>query len=457
MMGLSKICRGCFKEWVKEDTACSHCGWEPEQKYEAVLEWTIGDLFEKRYMLGMLYCQSPDAAIWRIYDTALGISYFALRTAPEDEKRLYLLAEQMNKSDLLLDNQICVMAVKRIGEKMVLLFSVLESAKNVDALEHILSEKTQSQDEWNVWSKPKDTPQKEQTLPTGTSLNDRYLILDCIGIGGFGIVYLCRDMYLQRFAAVKEYFPAEWVNREEQQYVTVKKSQFLVSYQFGLKSFYQEAKIMAKFIHAPHIATIYDVMEANDTAYLVMEYISGISIGREMRRRDYRPYHPKEVKEILFPVLETLSIIHEKRIIHSDISPGNIIRSWEGEPFLVDMGAAKYTSGSQPVLSASFLKPNYAAPEQYQTAKEGIPKNEGPWTDLYALGATAYYLLTGQKPPDVIQRLKGIKTEVAFPKGRRFKKKKQWMNMINHAMALEIRERMQSVEEFEEEMKKLTE
>ena len=456
MIEIPKVCRGCFTEWNAGDTACPHCGWEPGKKYEAVLGWTTGDIFEKRYLLGMLYHQTSDAAIWRIYDAVLEISYLALRVMLEDEKSLYLSAEKMKKADVLIQNQICLMAMKAIARKSVLLFSITESEKNPDALNHILDEKIQPEDAKDDRYQPEPAPKKEQTLMPGTILNDNYQILDCIGIGGFGIIYLCKDLHLQRLVAVKEYFPAEWVNREEQ-YVTVKKSQMVEAYQFGLKSFYKEARIMAKFIHVPHVVAIYDVMEANDTAYLVMEYISGISIGREMRKKNYRPYQPEELGEILFPVLEALSVFHEKKIIHSDISPGNIMRSGEGEIVLVDMGAAKYALHSQPVLSAAFLKLDYASPEQYQTAKEGIPKNEGPWTDIYALGATAYYLLTGQKPPDVMQRLAGKKTDVVFPRKCRWKKKKGWMKFINHAMALEIRERIKSVEEFREEMRKLLE
>ena len=454
MIEVPKVCLGCFIEWNEGNTVCPYCGWEPRKKYGAVLGWTIGDIFEKRYLLGMLYCQTSDTAIWRIYDTVLGIAYFALRVMSEDEKSLYLIAEKMKKSDVLLQNQLRFLAIKTIGGKNVLLFSITESEKNPDALERILGEKQQPEDPEDVWYQAESAHQKEQTLVPGTILNDNYQILDCIGIGGFGIIYFCKDLRLQRFVAVKEYFPAEWANREEQ-YVAVKKSKLVKAYQFGLKSFYKEAEIMAKFIHAPHVVTIYDVMEANDTAYLVMEYISGISIGREMRERNYRPYQPQEVREILFPVLETLNVFHEERIVHSDISPGNIMRSEEGKIFLVDMGAAKYTLHSQPVLSAAFLKLDYAAPEQYQTAKEGLPKNEGPWTDIYALGATVYYLLTGQKPPDVMQRLSEKEPDIVFPKRCRWKKKKQWMKFINRAMALEIRERIQSVEEFRDEMEKL--
>lgn len=300
------------------------------------------------------------------------------------------------------------------------------------------------------------TGKKEQALPPGTMLGIRYQILECIGTGGFSIVYLCRDIERQRLAAVKEYFPEAWAEREGQ-YVSVKKSNMLEAYRFGIQSFYGEAQLMKKLLHAPHVVKIYDVMEANDTVYLVMDYISGISIGREMRARNYRPYPPKEMTEIMLSVMEALDVFHAENIIHRDISPGNIMRSEEGEIFLIDMGAAKDMMYSQPVLASTFLKLEYAAPEQYRTARGENPDGEGPWTDIYALGGTIYYLLTGQKPPNVMQRLSGENPEIALPGKRRLKRKKQWTKLLNRAMALETGERIQSVEELGEEMRKLGE
>jgi serine/threonine protein kinase len=285
-------------------------------------------------------------------------------------------------------------------------------------------------------------------------LGERYQILDCIGIGGFGIVYLCNDRYLRRLAAVKEYFPEEWALREEP-YVDVKSSLYLEAFRFGLQSFEKEAKIQSQLLYTPHVAGIYDLFEENDTMYLVMEYISGVSIGREMRAREYRPYSPKEMAEILVPVMEALAVIHEKRIVHSDISPGNIMRAADGEIYLIDMGAAKYTLDSQPALSAAFLKIDYAAPEQYRTAKEGIPKDEGPWTDIYSLGATMYYLLTGQKPVDVVTRLGSKKPGVVLPRKCKCPNRKKWEKLINHACELEIGKRISSVEELSRQVSDL--
>ena len=454
-----KICRGCFREWDKGAAVCPCCGFRPGKRYESMFGWTAGDVLGKRYLLGMPYCRTADMAVWRIYDTVLSVGCLVLRVMTEEKKTLYRIAGRIRSAKTRLQSSVVLMAVKEIGMKSVLLFSIEEQELCADMLREILSEKTQTEeieDPTERLSLPEDGRKKESALSFGSVLGGRYEILDCVGVGGFGIVYLCRDLFLRRLAAVKEYFPEEWAQREET-YVMVKKSKMKEAYRFGMKSFYQEARIMAKFIHTPYVATVYDVMEANDTVYLIMNYISGISIGREMRVKDYQPYTPKEIMEIMIPLLKAVGAFHREQIIHSDISPGNIMRSEEGGIFLIDMGAAKYALSSQPVLSAAFLKPDYAAPEQYQTAKKGIPENEGPWTDVYELGATAYYLLTGQKPPDVVQRLSGKKQDVVLPRKCRPKHRKQWIRFFNHAMALSIQERIHSVEEFEEEMRKLLE
>lgn len=456
-MSAPKVCLGCFQEWEEENSICPYCGWEPGKVYDDILGWTPGNIFEKRYLLGLPYCMVTDAVVWRVFDNLLRISCFVLRMMPETTEELYLAAERIKKIEDLTGKPVKLLTIRKMNQKNVLLFSMKDADRKKDVLEAVLRGKNRkSEEEASVRESSETDRKKEQALPPGTLLDNRYQILESIGIGGFGIVYLCEELALKRLVAVKEYFPAEWAERDES-YVAVKKSQMVEPYRFGMQSFYREAQMMAKFLHTAHVVTIYDVMEENDTVYLVMEYIPGISIGREMRARDYRPYELGEAAEILFPVMEALEELHEEKIIHSDISPGNIMRSGEGEIVLIDMGAAKYALDSQPTLSAAFLKPDYAAPEQYRTAKEGIPKDEGSWTDVYALGATLYYLLTGQKPVDVMQRLSGKKTDVVLPKKCRLKHARQWTKLLNRAMALDIRERFHSVEDFKKEWENLLE
>lgn len=286
-----------------------------------------------------------------------------------------------------------------------------------------------------------------EILPEGFLIAGRYQIIRCIGIGGFGMIYLCEDRELYRQVAVKEYFPRQWAEREDI-YVTVKQSSMVDAFRFGLQSFLNEGKIMARFVDAPHVVTFYDMLQANDTAYLVMGYIDGISVGRRMRERGYRPFTTRETAQILLPALEGLQQMHEREVIHSDLSPGNIMCSKEGEVCLIDLGAAKDLREKGPVLNAAFLKPDHAAPEQYRTARAGIPRDEGPWTDIYAVGGIMYYLLTGHNPTDAISRLNGDHTDLVEPREYGVRVSGKWMGLIRQAMTLEVRDRISSAAEL---------
>lgn len=451
------ICLGCFREWKEGNAVCPSCGWEPQKAYGEINGWTTGHVLEKRYLLGFPWLRTEGWAVWRVYDCLLRISCFLLCAEGETQEPPSGMAERLQKFGALTGAGIQLLSVRKLEEKDVLLFSMRDAEGKEEAMQAVLRAKEREEesppDFDNLLAADR---KKEQALLPGTWLSGRYRILECVGVGGFGILYCCEDAALHRLTAVKEYFPAEWAEREDT-YVTVKESRLVEAYRFGMQSFYREARMQAKFLHTPHVAAVYDALEENDTVYLVMEYISGISIGREMRAREYQAYSPEEAGEILLPVMEVLGALHEERIIHSDVSPGNIMRSEEEEIFLIDLGAAKYALDSQPVLSAAFLKPDYAAPEQYRTAREGIPKEEGPWTDVYALGATLYYLLTGQKPPGVIQRLGGTHMEVTLSPKCRLKRKREWEKLLNRAMALDVRERIQTAGELEKEMRMLLE
>ena len=396
-------------------------------------------IMENRYLPGMLYWEKAGQTVWRMYDQLLEIKVLAFRKKEGQQEQLYRMAQKLERLNRLDGNSVKILAVKKINMDWFLLFSVKNAEQKKQQIQAVLAA---------------TNLQKTQEMPDFSKYRKQGRTKDCIGIGGFGIVYLCHDLYLKRLVAVKEYFPEQWAERESS-YVSVRSSDKLNAYRFGLQSFYEEAKMMAKFLNTPHIVTIYDVFPENDTAYLVMEYLSGISIGREMRLREYKSYSAAELSEIINPVMDALEAMHDQRIVHSDISPGNIMRTSNGDICLIDMGAAKYTNTARPVLSAAFLKVNYAAPEQYRTARQGIPYDEGPWTDIYALGATIYYLLTGQKPPDIIKRLEGKNTKLYLPKKPRVKRARQWQTFLGHAMEPEIKERIGSIRQFREESKGL--
>ncbi len=455
-MEMPKVCLGCFAQWDEEAPACPQCGWEPGGEYEETLQWKSGMVLERRYLLGKLFCKEQDTAVWRAYDNLLGIPCFLLRRQEDSAEALAALAWQLKAVSESRGRFLEVLTVKPLEHKNVLTFSLKDRYMPAGVFRlYLLLALGDQAAQGEVMEPYKEKPEKkEQALPAGTCLDKRYRIIDCIGVGGFGIIYLCEDELLHRSVAMKEYFPSEWAWRDGE-YVAVKASAMVEAYRYGARSFLKEAAITAGFIHSPGIVTIYDVIEANDTVYLLTEYIPGSSIGRELRGRGYKPYTTAGMAEIILPVLDALEEMHDKGIVHSDISPGNIMRSSKGEIRLIDLGASKYFLESQPPLSAAFLKPDYAAPEQYRTAREGSPRDEGPWTDIYGAGAVMYYLLTGHKPTDVLARLSGKDPGLVPPRKYKVRLSKHWMSLISRAMALKKEERISSAAELRKEIRKL--
>ena len=446
---MEKICRGCFGEWDVDYEKCPNCGWHPNSKPSKMFGWETGDVIDKRYLVGKTFCitRQKDAAIFRLYDNLLGICCFGFLLSDDDENKLKDVSDSIKKAQNG-KQDVVVLSLKRMGKHSVLIMSFRDKFMDINEFQKLTVLMDEKED--SEIPDPIDDNEREQVLPPGTCLQDRYRIIDCIGIGGFGITYLCEDIMLRRLCALKEYFPAEWAERDGE-YVAVKMSKMLQPYKYGLQSFLKEIKITAKFIHTPHMVTIFEAFEANDTAYLVMDYILGISMGRTMRTRGYEPYSGNEVAKMMYPVMDALEEMHDKKIIHSDISPGNIMATEQGEMYLIDLGAAKYNLQSQPPISAAFLKIDYAAPEQYRTAKEGKPGSEGPWTDIFALGATMYYLLTGEKPTDVIRRLNGEDTDLT--EGLKDKVSDEWLHLLQDSMRLEPSERISSIPKLREAVK----
>ena len=237
-------------------------------------------------------------------------------------------------------------------------------------------------------------------LRKGTRLIGRYIIEGVLGQGGFGITYLGIDELHEKKVAIKEFFPQGIVTRniEYQDTVTVTFVGEKDNYEKGKERFLKEARTMAKFSKDEGIVKALDFFEINNTAYIVMEYLEGITLKQYLREN--QRIAPEDLIELLVPLIESLDEIHSQGMIHRDISPDNIMVLPDGRIKLMDFGAARdYTEFGEKSLSI-VLKPGYAPPEQYQT--HGI---QGPWTDIYALCATMYKCITGENPPDAINRL----------------------------------------------------
>ena len=238
------------------------------------------------------------------------------------------------------------------------------------------------------------------SLQRNTGLIGRYVIQEVLGQGGFGITYLGIDKLYGNKVAIKEYYPQKIAMRKAQyeDVVTVTSIEEKNNYDKDKKRFLDEAQVMARFNKNEGIVKILDFFEANNTAYIVMEYLEGITLKQYLGK--YGVLQFRNLIEMMLPLLEALIEIHSQGLIHRDISPDNIMVQHNGKLKLMDFGAARdYTESGNKSLTV-ILKPGYAPPEQYQT--HGV---QGPWTDIYALCATIYKCLTGITPPDAIARV----------------------------------------------------
>lgn len=235
-------------------------------------------------------------------------------------------------------------------------------------------------------------------LPLRTLLAGRYLIGAPLGRGGFGITYKAYDMLTCRRVAIKEFFPKGYTHRAPNTCaVDVSDANNAKAFNYWLTAFIQEAKVMTSIKHLDGIVSIYDFFLTNSTAYIVMEYLDGMSLHRFINGRGGR-LHINETLNIMRPILETLLQLHQNGVIHKDISPENIQIVNNRAIKLIDLGAASiYT---QNVAKPFFvLKKGYSPIELYSQGKK-----QGPWTDIYEVGATIYTCLVGNPPPEATER-----------------------------------------------------
>ncbi len=235
-------------------------------------------------------------------------------------------------------------------------------------------------------------------LPQGYRLQE-YELMRVLGFGGFGMTYLGFDHNLDKGVAVKEFLPDDIAARTDDNSVVPKASQFLGDFEWGLERFLDEARTLARFDHR-HIIKVFRFFKAHGTAYIVMEYAEGETLSEFLKRS--KTLGEADLKAILFPILDGLEEVHEANFLHRDVKPGNIIiRDEDRSPVLLDFGAARQAIGARSRSVTSIITPGYAPIEQYSSRGD-----QGPWTDIYALGAVCYHALTGHVPDDATDRVR---------------------------------------------------
>lgn len=246
----------------------------------------------------------------------------------------------------------------------------------------------------------------KNALPRGHELAE-YTIESVLGHGGFGVTYLAEDTSLGAHVAIKEYLPHELATREDETKIipNLDAKNAVKDYHWGLKRFMKEAQALARFKH-PNIVRVLRYMEANGTAYMVMEYEKGQSLGQYLRINSNR-MNEGDLLKIILPILNGLEAVHHAGLLHLDIKPDNIYIRENHTPMLIDFGSARQAlSGTQRIV----LTPGYAPIEQYPDKGE-----RGPWTDIYAIGASMYRSLDGRRPSDSLDRYQMILKYKADP------------------------------------------
>jgi len=235
------------------------------------------------------------------------------------------------------------------------------------------------------------------SLPIGTLIGE-YKVEKLIGSGGFGVTYCARDVRLDALVAVKEYFPVSMAVRKPDYSVEERPGNVKGGYAWGLEKFMNEASTLASLRHA-NIVGVNRLFKANGTAYMILDFIDGPKLKSWLKNLGRRPSQ-EELDRLLPPIIAALNTVHQNGLLHRDIAPKNIMIGRPLIPILIDFGAARQLVAQKSQTFAALLTPGYAPFEQYVATGQ----SQGPWTDIYSLGATIYECIAGRVPPEAPER-----------------------------------------------------
>ncbi|WIM12678.1 serine/threonine-protein kinase [Enhydrobacter sp.] len=260
----------------------------------------------------------------------------------------------------------------------------------------------------------------------------RYRIEAVLGGGAVGLTYRARDMRLGREVTVKEFLPPALARREANGTVAPRTGKAADELARGRRHFLNEGRILAALQLAPCVVRVLDCIEANETAYIVMEHVQGVTLEHRLREGDRLTQ--ADLDRMLWPLLESLERVHARGVFHGDITPATIVLDAVGKPTLIDFGAAR-------TPATSVFTPAYAAPEQISGGRQG------PWTDIYGLAATLYHAVLGHQPPGARDRLPedschplAVLKPAGFPPAM--------LEGIDKGLALRVADRPQSIAQW---------
>lgn len=279
-------------------------------------------------------------------------------------------------------------------------------------------------------------------LQPETILKGRYIVGIVVGAGGFGITYKAWDAQLEKTVAIKEFFPSSLVNRgKDGHQINLYSEKNSQEYEKGLLRFMEEGKTAARYSTHPNIVNVFDIFQENNTGYIVMEFLEGMSL-KECIQTNGGALDVETTIDVLIGVISALKALHKDKILHRDISPDNIFVCIGNKIKLIDFGAARLKNDNEKTLTIQ-LKPGYAPPEQYRNKGK-----LGAYTDIYALGATMYYAITGQLPPESVDR--AVEDTMEEPMKINPEIPEFINNSLMTAMALNAELRFQNVGQFED-------
>ncbi len=281
-----------------------------------------------------------------------------------------------------------------------------------------------------------------KALPPGTVLRE-WRLEEVLGVGGFGIVYKGRGIYFDELVAIKEYFPSAISERKDGDTVVPIDSDSEEVHALGLKKFVEEAKLLWNLstpTRHPNIVSVRSLFEIHGTAYMVMDFEDGMSLSKMIKQGTR--FNEASLTNLIRPIAEGLERAHRVGVLHRDIKPPNILVNDDGRSVLIDFGSARFESGEATSTTVTFHTPPYAAIEQYVRTYE-----QGPWTDVYALGVVLHECITGEKPPEVLERMHGgLGRPLAAQEWPGYSR--AFLKAVDAAMAIRPTERPRSISEW---------